>query len=104
LVGCVGGVGTGKVSWRGLAEVLETPVEVTERENPIALPSVRGEVEFENVTLSYGRGGPVIEEISFRVAPGETLAIVGASHKAYYERYLGVMSDIELLDVDTLLK
>jgi len=36
-------------------------------------------VEFDRVSLSYGRGGAVIEEISFRVAPGETLAIVGAS-------------------------
>jgi len=79
LMGLYGALATAKVSWRRVAQVLETPVEVVERANPIALPTVRGEVEFDRVSLSYGRGGPVIEEISFRVAPGETLAIVGAS-------------------------
>ena len=79
LMGLYGSLAVAKVSWRRVAEILETPVEVVERTNPIALPTVRGEVEFDQVTLSYGRGGPVIEEISFRVAPGETVAIVGAS-------------------------
>jgi hypothetical protein len=32
------------------------------------------------------------------------LAIVGSSHKPYYERYLGVTSDLEIVDVETLLK
>lgn len=32
-----------------------------------------------------------------------TLAIVGASHKPYYERYLGVTSDVELVDVEGVL-
>ena len=32
------------------------------------------------------------------------LAIVGASHKPYYERYLDVSSDIEIVDVDTILR
>jgi ATP-binding cassette subfamily B protein len=79
LMGLYGALATAKVSWRRVAQVLETPVEVVERANPISLPEVRGDVEFDQVTLTYGRGGPVIEEISFRVSPGETLAIVGAS-------------------------
>jgi hypothetical protein len=32
------------------------------------------------------------------------LAIVGASHKPYYERYLGVSSDIEIVDIDSILR
>ena len=79
LMGLYGSLAVAKVSWRRVAEILETPVEVVERANPIELPTVRGEVEFDRVTLTYGRGGPVIEDISFGVAPGETLAIVGAS-------------------------
>jgi ATP-binding cassette subfamily B protein len=79
LMGLYGSLAVAKVSWRRVAAILDTPVEVVERANPIALPTVRGEVEFDRVTLTYGRGGSVIEEISFRVAPGETLAIVGAS-------------------------
>ena len=40
------------------------------------------------------------------VGPGGTrlLAIVGAGHKAYYERYLGVSSDIEIADVGQILR
>lgn len=37
---------------------------------------VRGELEFRNVTFSYG-GEPVLENISFRVRAGQTVAIVG---------------------------
>lgn len=45
-----------------------------------------------------------IREVLGRTRANRLLAIVGASHKAYYERYLGVMSDIELLDAGALLK
>jgi pheromone shutdown protein TraB len=38
------------------------------------------------------------------VGPGaRVLAIVGASHKAYYERYLGMTSDVVLADMDRIL-
>ena len=37
----------------------------------------RGEIVFENVTFAYGEGAPVLRDVSFRVAPGERLAIVG---------------------------
>ncbi len=38
--------------------------------------AMRGEVVFENVTFSYG-GPPVLKDVSFRAAPGQTVAIVG---------------------------
>jgi hypothetical protein len=48
----------------------------------------------------------MVANIREAVGPGCTrlLAIVGASHKAYYERYLGVSSDIEIADIDQILK
>jgi len=79
LMGLYGALATAKVSWRRVEEILRAPVEVVERADAVALPTVRGDVECERVTLSYGRGGAVIDDISFRVAPGETLAIVGGS-------------------------
>ncbi len=37
---------------------------------------IRGEIAFENVSFSYG-GAPVLQDVSFRVEPGQTVAIVG---------------------------
>lgn len=79
LMGLYGSLATAQVSWRRVAEILDTPPDVVEAADAIALPAVRGEVEFAGVTLTYGRGGAVIEDITFRVSPGETVAIVGAS-------------------------
>jgi ATP-binding cassette, subfamily B, bacterial len=39
--------------------------------------SMQGEVEFNNLTFAYDGGEPVLENISFRVSPGQTVAIVG---------------------------
>jgi ATP-binding cassette subfamily B protein len=46
---------------------------------PQALPQpLRGEVRFENVSFSYpGSGAEAVRDVSFTVAPGETIAIVG---------------------------
>ena len=38
---------------------------------------MRGEVEFRDVTFSYESGDPVLEHVSFKVQPGQTVAIVG---------------------------
>jgi len=38
---------------------------------------LRGEVEFREVTFAYAGGQPVLEKISFKVQPGQTVAIVG---------------------------
>ncbi len=39
--------------------------------------SMRGEIEFRNVTFSYGDEEPVLHEVSFKVQAGQTVAIVG---------------------------
>ncbi len=39
--------------------------------------AMRGEVEFHGVTFSYDGGEPALEEVSFKVDPGQTVAIVG---------------------------
>ena len=38
---------------------------------------MRGEVEFRQVTFAYDDGDPVLEDVSFKVNPGQTVAIVG---------------------------
>ncbi len=39
--------------------------------------AMRGDIEFRNVNFNYESGGPSLENVSFRVQPGQTVAIVG---------------------------
>jgi ABC-type multidrug transport system fused ATPase/permease subunit len=57
-------------------ELLDEEVTIHEAPRPISLPRVRGEVEFRDVTFSYGRE-PVLEDVSFHADPGEMIALVG---------------------------
>ena len=46
----------------------------------VAIDRVRGEIEFSRVTFTYpGAAQPALRDVSFRVAPGETIALVGSS-------------------------
>ena len=79
LMGLYANFATARVSLRRVSEILDVPVEVEESAAPVALPQVAGEIAFEDVTLSFDRGAPVLEHLSFEVRRGEVLAIVGAS-------------------------
>jgi ABC-type multidrug transport system fused ATPase/permease subunit len=59
--------------------VLDARVEVEEQPGAEALTAAQGELIFEHVTLSFDRGAPALQDVSFRVAAGEVLAIVGPS-------------------------
>ena len=58
-------------------EVLDVPVGVDDKPDAQDLPTVRGAIEFKNVTFGYVPGQPILHNISFRVEPGETVALVG---------------------------
>jgi ATP-binding cassette subfamily B protein len=58
-------------------EILDTPIEVTERKDPIELESVEGEFTFNDVSFEYEQDVPVLTHITFSVKPKETVAIVG---------------------------
>ncbi|BET51696.1 MULTISPECIES: ABC transporter ATP-binding protein [Streptomyces] len=59
-------------------EYLDLPIDITERENPVHLDHVKGEVRFENVEFGYdGKGGPVLDGIDVTVPAGSSLAVVG---------------------------
>jgi ATP-binding cassette subfamily B protein len=63
--------------------LLDEPITIFSAEKTRSLPAPRGEIEFRNVWFAY-RGGTnpgeedwVLRDVSFRVEPGQTLAIVG---------------------------
>jgi len=70
---------TVRVSLARVAQILDEPVEVQESGAAAPLESVRGDIEFEDVTLSFGRGAPALDHLSFSVRAGEVIAIVGPS-------------------------
>ena len=79
LMGLYTSIASARVSLARVLEILDTAPEVVERPGARDLPDARGAIVFEDVTFSYGRGGPTVERLSFRAAPGEVVAIVGPS-------------------------
>ncbi|HEV2855355.1 MAG TPA: ABC transporter ATP-binding protein [Thermoanaerobaculia bacterium] len=60
--------------------LLDEPVTIASPEGAYRPPraaKARGEIEFDDVWFSYKEGEPVLKGVSFRVRPGETLAVVG---------------------------
>lgn len=61
-------------------EILDTPVEPGSRplaDRPAQAPRARGEITFESVSFAYDPAKPVLKEVSFRVMPGQSVALVG---------------------------
>ena len=60
-------------------EVLDTPVGIANVSGAVPLQVRTGDIEFKDVAFRYGSGPLVLDEVSFRVAPGEVVAIAGTS-------------------------
>lgn len=62
-------------------EVLNEVPEIHPPENPLRPERIRGEIRFENVTFSYAGSDAdaILKDVSFRIAPGETVAILGST-------------------------
>lgn len=56
--------------------VLDNP-DVADDNGSYAPETVKGKLAFEHVGFSYQEGRPVLRDVSFQAAPGETIAIVG---------------------------
>jgi ATP-binding cassette subfamily B protein len=63
-----------------ITEVLETEPSLRETRHPLALPRpVRGDVRFESVRFGHEGDRPVLDGLELHVAPGESLALAGAT-------------------------
>jgi len=60
-------------------EIFDEPEETLKQEGLIHMPSIKGKVEFRNVTFGYTDYLPVLHNISFIAEPGETIGIIGPS-------------------------
>ena len=58
-------------------ELVDAPVEIAEKSDAIELHTLKGEISFENVSFGYDPRLLVLSHIDLKIAPNETLAIVG---------------------------
>ena len=79
LMGLYSAFATARVSWRRVSELMDAQPDVVEAPDARPLGAVRGEVEFEGVTLAHPRSGLLLDNVSFRIPAGTTFAIVGPS-------------------------
>ena len=60
-------------------EVMDMEPEIQDSKDAVGLPDINGEIAFDKVTFSYEDGVKVLNNVSFLIHPGETIALVGAT-------------------------
>lgn len=58
-------------------EMMDEPVTVDDAPDAVEMPEIKGDVHFENVTFAYEEGINILENLSFDVKAGESIALVG---------------------------
>ncbi|WP_447009436.1 ABC transporter ATP-binding protein [Saccharothrix hoggarensis] len=80
LSGVFDGYQQARVGLSRIGDLLRTPSTVPPAADPVPVTTLRGEVELRDVSFAYqGTTRPAVEGISLHVAPGETVALVGAT-------------------------
>ena len=68
-------VSKGSAALERIGEVMEAPIDIVDAPGAVAIP-IRGQVEFRNVSFSYGRE-PVLRDLSLTIEAGQNVALVG---------------------------
>lgn len=64
-------------SAKRIFEIIDAKPVVIEKENPINLNNINGDIEFKNVRFSYDANTQILKDISFKVKKDTTIGIVG---------------------------
>ena len=67
------------VSAERIAEILEIEPEIQDSAQAVEASGLKGEIIFENVSFDYGNGKSVLNNVSFPIPSGQTVALVGPS-------------------------
>ena len=67
------------VSMERMFGLLDVPAEIADKPGAPGLKVSGGEIVFDHVDFHYEKARPILHDVSFRVAPGNTVAIVGSS-------------------------
>src|SRR2546429_3451415 len=62
-----------------ISEILDIEPEIVDRPDALPAKGLTGEIVFRDVSFDYGDGRDVLRNVSFAVAPGQRLALVGVS-------------------------
>jgi len=62
-----------------IADVLDLEPDIQDDPNPIEAADLKGKIKFNDVSFAYQTGAPVLTNISFEVAPGQQVALLGRS-------------------------
>ena len=58
-------------------ETLDEPIRIADAPDAVELPEIKGDVEFRNVVFSYDESKIILNDVSFKVKAGESVALVG---------------------------
>ena len=91
-------------SGQRIFEVLDVPLAINDKPNAISPKTIKGQIEFRNVTFGYEKNQPILKNVSITVEPGETVALVGptgsgkTSTTALLHRFYDVWDGAILID------
>ncbi len=71
-------ISKGVASYQRIDEILNSPVDIDDPANPIEVTQVKGDIEFKDVSFSYGET-PALKSANARIQKGDTCALVGPS-------------------------
>jgi len=76
---CISRISRGMASAKRIQEIFDAEPEITDENADPAITELHGNIEINNLTFSYPDGGErnALEDVSFRVHSGETMAVIG---------------------------